>query len=61
MEKNSMFIILYVIIAATLINIFFFSNKKLLENPKVKRGLRISVIVGIVFFFAILILFLFLN
>ncbi len=59
--RNSTFIILYVIIAATLINIFFFSNKKLLENPKVKRGLRISVIIGIVFFFVVLILFLFLN
>jgi amino acid transporter len=59
--RNSTFIILYVIIAATLINIFFLSNKKLLENPKVKRGLRISVIIGIVFFFVVLILFLFLN
>jgi len=59
--RNSTFIILYVIIAATLINIFFFSNKKLLDNPKVKRGLKISLIVGVVFFFAILILLLSLN
>ena len=50
MEKPAISIILYVIIASTLINIFFFSNKKLINNPKAKQWFRVSFIAGIVVF-----------
>lgn len=61
MEKPAILIILYVIIASTLINIFFFSNKKLMNNPKAKHWFRVSFIAGIVVFFITLVVYLYVK
>ncbi len=59
MEKPAaIYIILYVIIITTLLNIFFFGNKKLMNDPKMKKIFKVSLVVGIIFFSIALIAYL---
>lgn len=62
MENHSViFIILYILIASTLINVLVLGNKKFAENPKVKKFLKVSLIAGIVVFVLTLLSFLYLR
>ncbi|MCU0344025.1 MAG: hypothetical protein MUF28_09425 [Ignavibacterium sp.] len=51
MEKQvAIFLVLYIAIVTTLLNIFFFGNKKMMNNPRMKKYFRGSLILGIIFF-----------
>lgn len=49
-KQVAIFLVLYIVIIAALLNIFFFGNKKMLNNPKMKKFFKVSLIVGIIFF-----------
>jgi hypothetical protein len=49
-KQVAIFIVLYIAIISTLLNILFFGNKKLMINPKMKKLLKISLLAGIIFF-----------
>ena len=51
----STYIIIYVIIITTLLNIFFINNKKLMNNPKLKKVFGISLVLGILIFIIVLV------
>ena len=58
MDKQTiMMLLLYVIIASTLINVLVFGNKKLLANPKAQKIIRRVFIAGIVLLFITLVTF----
>ena len=58
MDKQTiMMLLLYVIIASTLINVLVFGNKKLLANSKAQKIIRRVFIAGIVLLFITLVTF----
>lgn len=57
-KNNIIFLILFVIIVSTLINVLFLQNKKITENPKYKRFFRVSLIAGLIVFTFVLITYL---
>jgi len=57
-KQNIIFLILFIIIASTLINVLVLGNKKITDSPKSRKFFRISLITGIVVFLLTLIIYL---
>jgi hypothetical protein len=57
-KQNIIFLILFIIIASTLINVLVLGNKKITDNPKLRKFFRISLITGVVVFSLTLIIYL---
>lgn len=49
-KQVAIFIVLYIVIITTLLNILFFGNKKLMIYLKMKKLLKRSLLAGIIFF-----------
>lgn len=49
-KQVAIFLVLYIAIVTTLLNIFFFGNKKMMNNPRMKKYFRASLTFGIIFF-----------
>lgn len=57
-KQVAIFLVLYIAIITTLLNIFFFGNKKMMNNPKMKNLFKISLIVGVILFSVVFIAYL---
>jgi len=49
-KQVAIFLVLYIAIITTLLNIYFFGNNKMMNNPKLKKLFKISLIAGVMLF-----------